>query len=365
MSSAHTCDRWLLFTVLSLVLFGMVMVFSTSGMLAERYHESSTYYFSRQAMWFAVGMAVMAAARFTPYRWFNTRLAVFGGMGLSLALLVAVLAGREVQGSKRWLFVHGFTFQPSELAKICAMIFLAYVLARHFGQMRTLRPYAASGIGLGLALTLIAMQPDFGTVALLTAVAGIMFFAANMPWLYAGVFASVAALGLGGLMVTAPYRLQRLSAFLNPEADPLGAGFQLRQALMAVGSGGLWGKGLGGSEQKMFFLPKPHTDFMYAIICEEFGLIGGLILLCAFLLLLWRGLRVAWHAPDSFGTLLALGLTVAVVLQAMLHMGVTLGLLPTKGLPLPFVSYGGSSLVINCLAMGILMNISAAPEQES
>jgi cell division protein FtsW len=358
----HGSDRILLFTVAGLIVFGLLMVFSTSGVLAAHTFESPPYFLARQGVWFLLGIAVMLASSIVPYRVLSSPLVAYTLILVSAALLVAALLGRDVHGAQRWIFFHGFSFQPSEFAKWALIGFIAYSVSSRGEALRTFQGYLVSLAALSMLLVLIGLQPDFGMVALLTLVAGAMFFLGGMPWRYVFSLGATAAAALAAFLFAAPYRVKRILTFLDPSPDPLGEGFQIRQSLLAIGSGGILGKGLGGSEQKLFFLPEPHTDFMYAIICEELGLWGGLAVLGAFLLILWRGLRTAWKAPDSLGMLLAAGFTVSIVAQALLHMGVTLNLLPTKGLPLPFLSYGGSSLVMNCAGIGVLLNVSSHTE---
>jgi cell division protein FtsW len=278
---------------------------------------------------------------------------------------VAVFFRAPVNGARRWFGVGGIGVQPSELAKLAAIFFIAALLERRMHRIDDV-PYTLVPIGivvLGLA-ALIMVEPDFGTSMSLLLIAAVMVFAAGLNYRYLiGVTLAVLP-ALYILVMGSTYRRRRTLAFLNPWEDPLGDGFQIIQSLIAVGTGGLWGKGVMNGVQKLFYLPEPHTDFIYSVISEELGLVGATAVVACFAVITWRGVRVALRAPDSFGALLALGLTMMVALQAFVNISVVLGLMPTKGIPLPFVSAGGSSLLINLVGMGILLNVSqhASPE---
>jgi cell division protein FtsW len=274
-------------------------------------------------------------------------------------LLVAVLFSRPVNGTRRWFAVAGFGIQPSELAKLAAVLFAALILERRMHRINDVT-YSLPPIGLVLGglVALILLEPDFGTAVSLLAVVGVMVFAAGLSYRYVIGAGVVTLAGLVVVLIQAPYRVKRILTFLDPWSDPLGHGFQIIQSLIAVGTGGVFGKGLMEGKQKLFFLPEPHTDFIYAVIAEELGLIGALVILACFAVIAWRGLRTSVRAPDSFGAFLALGITMMLVLQAFVNISVVLGLMPTKGIPLPLVSAGGSSLLINLLGVGVLLNIS-------
>ena len=282
-------------------------------------------------------------------------LALVGG---SLLLLVVVLFGSEINAARRWLLVGGFSFQPSELAKLAVIPFVAYQIERKCDRESHKDLVLAVGLLLVLVAALILMQPDLGTTALICAVTLLMLFLAGVRWRYflAGGLALLPALWL--LIYSVPYRRRRLLAFLDPDMEPLAAGYQARQSLIAVGSGGLFGLGLGESGQKLYFLPHPHSDFIYSIVAEELGLVGAVGVVALFGLVLWGGLRAGSLAPDPFGRFLAWGFTGILVLQALVHVSVALALLPTKGIPLPFVSYGGSSLLVSLVACGVILNVS-------
>jgi cell division protein FtsW len=255
--------------------------------------------------------------------------------------------------------VGGLGIQPSELAKLVAIFFIAAILERRMHRVNevgySLLPIAVVVLGL---VGLILLEPDLGTALALVLIAAVMVFAAGLNYTYIVGAVLVSAPLVGMLVMGAGYRRRRLLTFLNPWQDPLGDGFQIIQSLIAVGTGGVWGRGLMNGVQKLFYLPEPHTDFIYAVIAEELGLIGASLVLVCFLVVAWRGLRVALRAPDSFGAFLAIGLTTMVALQALVNISIVLGLLPTKGIPLPFVSFGGSSLLMNLVGMGILLNVS-------
>jgi cell division protein FtsW len=274
-------------------------------------------------------------------------------------MLVAVLFSAPVNGTRRWFGVGGLGIQPSELAKVACVFFTALMLERRMHRIDDLS-YSLLPIGLivGLVVTLILLQPDFGTSMSLALVVAVMVFAAGLHYRYFVGLVLVALPAVYLVLVAAPYRRRRLLAFWDPWADPLGDGFQIIQSLVAVGTGGIFGRGLMGGVQKLFYLPEPHTDFIYAVISEELGLAGATVILLCFCVIAWRGLRISARAEDTFGSFVALGLTTMIAAQALVNISVVLGLMPTKGIPLPLVSFGGSSLLINLLGMGVLLNIS-------
>src|SRR6266550_1887483 len=273
--------------------------------------------------------------------------------------LVCVYFRAPVNGARRWFGVGGIGVQPSELAKLAAIFFIAAILERRGRRIDDLT-YAVLPIAIVVSglVALILPEPDFGTSMSLLMIAAVMVFAAGLSYRYI-VGATLCALpAIYILVMGSAYRRRRTLAFLNPWDDPLGDGFQIIQSLIAIGTGGVWGKGLMNGVQKLFYLPEPHTDFIYSVISEELGLIGATAVVICFAVITWRGLRVALRAPDTFGSFLALGLTTMMAVQAFFNISVALGLLPTKGIPLPFLSFGGSSLLFNLLGMGILLNIS-------
>jgi len=343
--------------------FGLIMVYSASAVLADERYGSSVHYVGRQALWLAVGTIALAAvsrldlARLRPL----AVPALFAS--LFLALLVCVPGvGRSVGGAQRWFRLGPLSFQPSEALKLAWVVFLADSLARRrdrLGDLKGLAPYVVLLVAAGV---LLQLQHDFGSAVMLCVLTAVMLFMAGVRFRYLAVPGLFLLAGLVLLVVVTPYRMRRISAFLHPWDDPLGAGFQLIQSLIAVGSGGPLGVGLSNSTQKLFYLPAPHTDFIFAIVSEELGLWGSTGLVLVFALFTFRGLKVASSAAMKreglFLGLLAVGLTGLVAFQAFLNLGVVTGLLPTKGLPLPLVSYGGTSLVFTLLAVGLLLNVS-------
>jgi cell division protein FtsW len=279
--------------------------------------------------------------------------------------LVAVLFGPPVNNARRWFAVGGLGIQPSEFAKLSMIFFVAALLERRMHRINEPR-YSVLPIAVVVAglVGLIMVEPDFGTSMTIALIAAVMVFGAglNYGWFVGALL--LAAPVVVTLVISSPYRARRMASFWNPWADQLNDGFQIIQSLIAVGTGGVFGRGLMKGVQKLSYLPEPHTDFIYSVIAEELGLIGAVLVLLCFCVIAWRGLRVATRAPDSFGALLALGLTTMVAVQALVNISVVLSLMPTKGLPLPFVSAGGSSLLINLLGMGVLLNVSqhASPE---
>jgi cell division protein FtsW len=288
---------------------------------------------------------------------------LLGGVAL---LLVAVLFSPAVNGTRRWFAVGGLGIQPSELAKVACVLFTALMLERRMHRIDDLS-YSLMPIGLivGLMVALILLQPDFGTSISLALVVAVMIFAAGLHYRYFVGLALTALPAIYIVLVSAPYRRRRLLAFWDPWADPQGDGFQIIQSLIAVGTGGVSGRGLMAGVQKLFYLPEPHTDFIYAVISEELGLVGATAILVCFCVIAWRGLRISMRAEDTFGAFVALGLTTMIAAQAFINISVVLGLMPTKGIPLPLVSFGGSSLLVNLLGMGVLLNISQHESNEA
>jgi cell division protein FtsW len=352
-------DKWMFLATLALICVSVVMVYSASAVVAqERFHQP--YLFAtKQALWVTLGVALMSMVMRVDYRTYRNERMIWLLLGLVGLLLVAVLFAPTVNGTRRWFAIGGFGIQPSELAKLAAVLFTALILERRMHRINEVT-FSVLPIALiiGTLVTLILLEPDFGTAVSLLAVIGVMIFAAGLSYKYVVAAGGVMLASLAIVLIQAPYRVARLSSFLNPWADPLGGGFQIIQSLIAVGTGGVFGKGLMAGKQKLFFLPEPHTDFIYAVISEELGLVGAVLILACFGVLAWRGLRTSLRAPDAFGAYLALGLTMMIVFQAFVNISVVLGLAPTKGIPLPLVSAGGSSLLINLLAVGVLLNIS-------
>lgn len=352
-------DRLLFALTVLLVCASVVMVFSASAVLAKMRFRYEYLFLVKQATWAALGFVMLGIVMRIDYRSYRQPVVIWTLLGTVAAALVAVLFGPPINGTKRWFAVAGVGIQPSELAKLAAIFFTAALLERRMERINDLN-YGLRPIGVMVACLagLILAGPDLGTALVLVATVGAMVFAAGLNVRYLAGIAVGAVPLLGVAIWMEPYRLQRILTFLDPSRDPLDAGFQVNQSLIAVGTGGVFGRGLWGSQQKLFYLPEPHTDFIYAVISEELGLIGAVAILLCFAAITWRGLAIAKQAPDRFGAFLALGLTTMIGLQALINMSVVLGMLPAKGLPLPFVSSGGSSLLINLLAMGILLNVS-------
>ena len=352
-------DKVLFIATVLLVCASVVMVYSASAVIADKESGQPSMFLTKQALWTMLGLAMLAVTMRVDYRTYkNDRFiwALLGGVGL---MLVAVLFRHPVGGARRWFGVGGLGIQPSEFAKIACIFFTALMLERRMHRINELR-YALLPIAIvaGVLVGLIMLQPDFGTSVALLLIVGAMVFAAGLDYriLGATVLAAIPAAYI--VIMSADYRRRRLMTYLNPWSDQFGDGFQIIQSFIAVGTGGVFGKGLMAGVQKLFYLPEPHTDFIYAVIGEELGLIGTTAVLLCFFVIAWRGLHIASRAEDAFGSFVALGVTVMIAVQALINMSVVIGLLPNKGFPLPLMSYGGSSLLINLLAMGVLLNIS-------
>jgi len=352
-------DRILFGTTVILVFFGLLMVFSASAVVAQQQYHSTYYFLIRQGMWAIVGLSMMVFIMKFDYRRLCNPRFVFPALAVQLILLMAVYLTPSRHETHRWFYAGPISFQPSEFAKLVLVIFFAYFLDLRQGCVNDIRhTLLPLGLVTGITVLLILREPDLGTSLAIALICAAMLFTAGMKVLYfAGVSASAFPI-LYLVIVHVRYRLNRLIGFLHPSSDPLGKGFQVLQSLTAVGTGGLAGVGLMEGKEKLYFLPEPQTDFIYAVISEEWGFIGAVAVLLLFAVLLWRGLRAAAYCHDEFGRLLAVGLTVLLVGQALVNISVVTGLLPTKGIPLPFISYGGSSLVMNLIAVGILLNIS-------
>jgi cell division protein FtsW len=361
-------DRQLFGVTLALCLLGAVMVFSASAMTAREQFGNGYIFLIRQFVYIALGIAGMFALMNFDYRRLRQPRVIFTGLAVTLVLLIAVFFLDRSHATHRWIRTGPFSFQPSEMAKLAIILFLAWFIElrrapRNFGindPLHTLAPALGTVV---LCVALVLAEPDMGTACMIFFVAAVMLFVSGLSLRYM-VGAALAALpAIYLLIVRVPYRYERMKAFLAPGADPQGHGFQLLQSLIAVGSGGFSGVGLMESRQKLFYLPEAHTDFIFAVICEELGFIGAALVIALFAVYGWRGFVAAMKAPDQFGRLLALGVTTMVVGQALINLSVVLGLLPTKGIPLPFISYGGSSLLGMLLATGVLLNISQHADQ--
>ena len=359
---AQTYDIQLLFAVLFLVGIGIVMVYSASSALALKKYGSDFYFLKKQAVFSLVGIICLVVCSHVPYRIYRSL--TYPILFLALGLLIAVLlsgVGLEAGGSRRWIRLGPLTFQPVEAARLALIVFMAYSLSK---KKDGLRQFGIGFVPHVLLLIIFAvplmLQPDFGSVVIFGTLVWVMMFVAGVPVRHL-LSALILMLPLAYfLMVNATYRIKRLISFLDPWQYPAGDGYQIIHSLMAFGTGGLWGAGIGKGYQKLFYLPEPHTDFIFAVIGEELGFWGVVGILGLYGLVLWRGMRIAFRCQDEFGMLMAFGITTAIGLQVSINMGVALGLLPTKGLTLPFLSYGGTSLLLNMACIGILMNIGAA-----
>ena len=352
-------DKVLFIATILLDALSVVMVYSASAPMALDRYGLASFFLIKQGMWALLGIALLYVVMRIDYRVYREPAFIWTCLALVTLALVAVFLRPPVNGARRWLGVGGIGMQPSELAKLAAIFFIAALLERRMQRIDdigyALLPIAIVVLGL---VALILPEPDFGTSMSLLLIAAVMVFSAGLSYRYV-VGALLCALpALYILVMGSAYRRRRTLAFLNPWDDPLGDGFQIIQSLIAIGTGGVWGKGLMNGVQKLFYLPEPHTDFIFSVIAEELGLIGATLVVLCFCVLTWRGIRVALRAPDGFGAYLALGLTTMVALLAFVNISVVLGLLPTKGIPLPLISNGGSSLLINLVGMGILLNVS-------
>ena len=362
MPKAVKPDRALFFTTLTLAVLGVAMVFSASTVIATEKFGDANYFWLRQVAAGVLGMASLFLIMKVDYHVYQRPAVVFTALSVVVSLCVFVFFLPATRNTHRWIQLPGLSFQPSEMAKLALVTFLAYFLEKRKGRINEVSTLLPIGVIVSMLAGLIVLQKDLGTALALMVTTALLLYVSglNMKWI--GV-AALGALPLGSiafyfLVYQVPYRWNRILAFWNPEADPRGYGFQIIQSITAVGTGGLNGLGYMESKQKLYFLPDAHTDFIFAIIGEELGLIGTFFVLGLFGLFLWRGLRASTRAPDLFGFYLALGITMTVCVQAFINMSVVLGIVPNKGIPLPFLSYGGSSFLMMLAAVGILLNVS-------
>lgn len=360
-ASLPSYDVQMLLAVLSVVGIGIVMVYSASSALALKKYGSDFFFLKKQAFYSLLGILALVACTHIPYRIY--RVLTYPALFLALGLLLAVLfteMGMAAGGSSRWLRIGPVTFQPAELARIVLVVYMAYSLSKKQDNVRVFSiGFVPHVLVLVVFSVLLLLQPDFGSMVIFTALTWLMMFVGGVPLRHLlSVFIVLVPVGWV-LIVTEAYRLKRWISFLDPWQYPEGEGYQIIHSLMAFGTGGFWGTGIGNGYQKLFYLPEPHTDFVFAVIGEELGFWGVMVIVCLYGLILWRGTLIACRCKDRFGMLLATGLTFAIGLYVSINMGVSLGLLPTKGLTLPFLSYGGTSLLLNMACIGILMNIGA------
>ena len=351
---------WILFVAtLALVVIGMAMVFSSSAVLAKEWYDDPNHFSFRHVVAVFLGLVAMFTLMRLDYHRLRHPAVVFSLLSVVTVLLVFAFLLPTSANTHRWIRLAGLSFQPAELAKISMIVFLAYFLETRKDRINELRFSLIPVLVVCLIVCgLIVLQPDLGTAVSILAVVGMLLFVAglNIGWMVAA--ALLAAPMLYVLVYQVPWRRERIFAFMDPWSDPLDSGFQIIQSLISVGTGGIGGIGYMEGQQKLFYLPEPHTDFIFAVVGEELGLIGTVAVLGLFGVFMWRGLRSSAKAPDQFGSYLALGITMMVALQAFINMSVVLGLVPTKGIPLPFLSYGGSSFLVMLASVGILMNVS-------
>ncbi len=354
-------DYVLILTIAAILAFGLVMVLSASFTTASvAPYNDPLYFFKKQVVWCLLGGACFVVClRIDYWRWKQWAPLIAAG---TFFLLVAVLVphvGRNVQGSRRWLGFGPGVFQPSELAKLTMVIYLSSWLTDRVARVRQFWRATVPALAVtGAAAGLILLEPDLGTAAALAATSVVLLYVAGVPLLQFGAIFGMAVPALAAAIFTSSYRRQRFLAFLDPRAHPQSSGYHILQSLYALGSGGLFGVGLGLSRQKYFYLPEQYTDFIFAVLGEELGLVGGVLVLGLFGVLIWRGYRIAATAPDLFAALLAAGITTMLAVQAIVNIGVVTALLPVTGIPLPMMSYGGSSLIFTMGGLGILANVS-------
>lgn len=359
MTSARNADRMLIITTLLLVASGAVMVYSTSFVVAMKKFGDEYFFVKKHVAFALIGLVLFVVFSRIPYHVYKKL--TYPILIVSVILLACLFVpgvGHKVGGATRWLRIAGIGFQPSEIAKLAVIIFMAYSLEAKRDVIKSFSLGFLPNILMpGIVIVMIMIQPDFGSAVTLSMLVFILCFVAGVSLLHLGGIVAMVVPALYLVVSNFGYMTQRVMTFLDPWKDPYGAGFQIIQSFLAFGSGGIWGLGLGEGRQKLFYLPEAHTDFIFSVIGEELGLIGvgGVILLYALFFI--SGVRVAMRAKDLFGTYLALGLTLMITLQAMINMSVVMGILPSKGLPLPLISYGGSSLLVSLAAVGIILNV--------
>src|SRR6202790_2015595 len=363
MAKRVSVDRWM-FTVTTILVFvGLVMIFSASAVMAKERYGSAYEFLLKQLLWAVAGFAVMVVATKVDYKRLQHPALVFLLLGFTTLLLISVFFLDRAHGTHRWFHVGPISLQPSELAKPALILFLAWFLENKTNAMddwrNTLIPAVVPTVAF---LGLIVFQPDLGTAIACAGITACVLFVAGVRLRYFGYAFAGALLPVFFLVFHVSYRKDRILAFLNPYADPKGFGFHIIQSLIAVATGGVTGIGLMEGKQKLFYLPEPHTDFIFAVTAEEVGLLGALVIVLFFAVFLWRGIRTALRTQDMFGRFLAVGITSMIVVQAFINIGVVLGMMPTKGIPLPLVSYGGSSLLVTLACIGVLLTISKQAE---
>lgn len=353
-------DKWLFGTVLLLVLFGLVMVFSASAVMSQAESGSPYKYVAKQGMYALFGMIALFTLMRVDYKRYNSYPVVASVIAVTTMLLVAVFGMHALNHTHRWFKLGNFfTFQPSEIAKPAIVLFLAYFLQKRIHLMDDWKgTILKAALPPLVFVALILKEPDLGTALVCAAVTMAMLYLAGMQLKWLGLAALASTPVMYYMLWMVPFRRARMEIFFHPELDPLGKGFHTMQSLIAVGTGGVWGRGLMEGVQKLFYLPESHTDFIFANICEELGLLGAVALVALFCMFGYRGLRAAFLSTDPFARFLAFGLTTAVLIQAFFNMSVAIALVPTKGITLPFISFGGTSLFFTLAGMGVLLNIT-------
>ena len=363
MAKRVSVDRWMFTVTAILVFIGLVMIFSASAVMAKERFGSAYEFLFKQLIYAVAGLVTMVVAMKVDYKRLQNPALVFLLLGFTTLFLISVFFLDRAHGTHRWFHLGPISFQPSELAKPALILFLAWFLENKTREMddwrNTLIPAV---VPTTVFLALIVFQPDLGTAIACAGITACMLFVAGIRLRYFGYALAASILPLYFLIFHVSYRKDRILAFLNPYADPQGRGFHMIQSLIAVATGGVTGLGLMEGKQKLFYLPEPHTDFIFAVTAEELGLVGALAVIILFAIFLWRGTRAALRTQDNFGRFLAVGITSMITLQAFINISVVLGLMPTKGIPLPFVSYGGSSLFVTLACVGVLLNITKQAE---
>ncbi len=358
MAQRLVCDRLLFGSVLALTGFGLVMVYSASAMLAAERGLDFNPLFVKQSIAALLGLLAMIVVMHIDYRLLKIPAVTYAMMIAVLLMLVAVLFAPALNNSRRWIFIGGLSLQPSELAKLALIVYVAYQIDRKMGRLDGPAFLVPASVATGLIAVMVLLGGDLGTAVLICLPPFVMVVLAGISsrWLMFGGLMLLPV--VAGAVLLTPYRMKRWLAFMNPEEDPLGSGFQVIQSQIAIGSGGFTGLGLGNSMQKLFFLPSPHADFIFSIVAEELGFLGVFGLMALFALFFWRGVLAGARVGDELGRYLAWGFTSMIALQALLHMSVAVGIAPTTGLPMPFISHGGSSMLVTLIACGVILNVS-------
>jgi len=356
-------DKWLHFATLGLVVIGLAMVFSASAVMARENFGSPYFFLERQAVYAGGGLVCMTLLMKVNYGRYNRPSVVFPMVGITIMLLLAAFLMRDSHNTHRWIRFGPLSFQPSEFAKPALVLFLAWFLQNRMGAIENVRqtilPAALPSL---IFISLILKEPDLGTALVCAGVTALMLWLAGMNFKYLGYAALAAAPVLYFMLFHVKWRRDRLLAFVNPESDPLGKGYHILQSLIAVGSGGVKGVGYMDGTAKLFYLPEPHTDYIFATVAQELGMLGALLVVALFIFIGWRGMRAAILSTDPFARFLAFGITATILIQAFFNISVVLALVPTKGITLPFISYGGTSLFIMLVLIGVLLNITKEVE---